>query len=262
MAYLGVNTYSYNSGVTYSKGDPVADATAVTYGTVGSASAGAGQLTYTSSSGTPVVGMVISAANALGISSGTVITSVSGAGPYTIGLNQPLSTAIPASTKVTARTYWISTTDNNTGNTPSTSSSYWSATNSWASVTPLVNQIGVPGVTWVIGDKSITTDTIKTETHDRFTGTVFHTGSDAGTLYIQQSPDGKNWDHIPASGATGYVATVAMNIQTPYGTLAGYGAKFSDEVVAPYIRFQFVYGTTLPTVFRLNGRSANSGVKF
>jgi hypothetical protein len=250
MAYLGANIYSYtSSGVagTYNRGDIVADSATQVYGTVAAAAAGATQLTLTAAAGTPVAGMVISSLAGIGIPSGTTITAVSGSGPYTITLSQPLAIAVAASTKVGAATYWISNVDANVGNAPASSPAYWTAT-----VTPY---------TWVQDGTNwaLTTDSIKTETHDKFVGTVFHTGA-ASDLYIQQSADNKNWDYTSAAVTT--VATGALPIDTRYGTLAGFSAKFTEEVVSPYIRLKFVYKTTLPTAFRLNARTSDSGVKY
>jgi hypothetical protein len=247
MAYLGANIYSYtSSGVagTYNRGDIVADSATQVYGTVAAAAIGATQLTLTASAGTPVAGMVISALAGIGIPSGTTITAVSGTGPYTLSISQPLATAVAASTKVGAATYWISNFDANVGNTPSSSSAYWTAT--------------VAPYTWVFDGTNGTlyTDSIKTETHDKFVGSVFNTGA-AGNLSIQQSADNKNWDYV-SSG----VATASATIDTRYGTLAGYSNKFTEEIVSPYIRLKFVYATTLPTVFRLNARTSDSGVKY
>jgi hypothetical protein len=188
--------------------------------------------------------MIISALAGVGIPSGTTITAVSGSGPYILTISQSLTPAVAASTKVGAATYWISNVDANVGNTPSSSSAYWTAT-----VTPY---------TWVFDgtNGTLTTDSIKTETHDKFVGNVFNTGA-TGNLYIQQSADNKNWDYVSSA-----VATASATIDTCYGTLAGYSNKFTEEIVAPYIRLKFVYATTLPTVFRLNARTSDSGVKY
>lgn len=241
MAYLGANIYSYNSGVTYSKGDVVADASA-TASTTLSAAVATGDTTIVVTSATSiVVGMVVSAASGYAISSGTTVTAISGT---TITLSRPLIGSFASGLKVTFTTYWTSASDGNVAHAPATSSPYWIA----GATVPY---------TWVTGDKSLTTDLIKTDTHDLLTGTVFHTGSDAGNLYIQQSSDGKNWDYISAA-----VLTVSATIDGAYNTVAGYSVKFSETIVAPYARLKFVYGTALPTIFRLNARTSDSGVKY
>jgi len=55
-----------------------------------------------------------------------------------------------------------------------------------------------------------------------------------GTLYVEQSPDGTNWDIVDS-----------------YSVSAGAGLKFSVEKVLPYARVRFVNGATAQTVFRL-----------
>jgi hypothetical protein len=55
-----------------------------------------------------------------------------------------------------------------------------------------------------------------------------------GTLNVQQSPDGTNWDVTSTFTVTG-----------------GTGQGFSVEVVAPYMRLDYVNGTTAQTTFRL-----------
>jgi hypothetical protein len=55
-----------------------------------------------------------------------------------------------------------------------------------------------------------------------------------GTLYVEQSPDGTNWDVVDS-----------------YSVSAGVGLKFSVEKVLPYARVRYVNGATAQTVFRL-----------
>lgn len=66
----------------------------------------------------------------------------------------------------------------------------------------------------------------------RITGTVF--ADQAGTLNIDQSSDGTNWDYSTS-------VTVTASTKT----------NFSVEVVAPYARLRYVNGATIQTVFRL-----------
>ena len=56
----------------------------------------------------------------------------------------------------------------------------------------------------------------------------------AGTLYVEQSPDNSNWDVVDTFTVSG-----------------GSGVKFSVEKVAPYARVRYVNGSTDQTVFRL-----------
>lgn len=66
----------------------------------------------------------------------------------------------------------------------------------------------------------------------RIVGSVY--SDQAGTLYIEQSPDGVNWD-------------VVVSINYAAGTTPG----FSVEVLAPEARLRYVNGATAQTVFRL-----------
>lgn len=65
-------------------------------------------------------------------------------------------------------------------------------------------------------------------------GTVFT--DQAGTVYVDQSSDGTNWD------AT---SSVSVTANTP--------TSFSVEVVAPYGRLRYVNGATAQTKLRLYG---------
>jgi len=56
----------------------------------------------------------------------------------------------------------------------------------------------------------------------------------AGTLYVEQSPDGSNWDAVDS-----------------FSVAAGAGLKFSVEKVLPYARVRYVNGASDQTVFRL-----------
>lgn len=71
----------------------------------------------------------------------------------------------------------------------------------------------------------------------RIVGTVI--SDQAGTLYVQQSPDGGNdWD-------------VQTAVAVSAGDAAGAGTAFSVEVVAPTTRLYYVNGATAQAVFRL-----------
>jgi hypothetical protein len=72
--------------------------------------------------------------------------------------------------------------------------------------------------------------------YGRIVGTVF--ADQAGTLYIEQSSDGTNWD---AS------TSVSVSASTP--------TSFSVEVVAPTARVRYVNGATAQTAFRLYVRA-------
>jgi hypothetical protein len=66
----------------------------------------------------------------------------------------------------------------------------------------------------------------------RLVGSCF--SDQSGTLYIEQSPDGTNWDVVDSFSVTG-----------------GSGIGFSVEKVCPYARVRYVNGATAQTVFRL-----------
>lgn len=74
--------------------------------------------------------------------------------------------------------------------------------------------------------------------YGRLVGSVL--SDQAGTLYIEQTQDGTNYD-------------VSVSIAVAANT----GVSFSEEVVAPGCRARYVNGATAQTVFRLvmNGRS-------
>lgn len=67
----------------------------------------------------------------------------------------------------------------------------------------------------------------------RIVGSVY--SDQAGTLYVEQSPDGANWD-------------IATSINYAAGTTPG----FSVEVMAPEARLRYVNGAAAQTVFRLH----------
>ena len=66
----------------------------------------------------------------------------------------------------------------------------------------------------------------------RICGSVF--ADQAGTLFIEQSPDSSNWDVVDS-----------------YTISANAGIGFSVEKVAEYIKVRYVNGRTAQTVFRL-----------
>jgi len=66
----------------------------------------------------------------------------------------------------------------------------------------------------------------------RVTGSVY--ADQAGTLYVEQSPDGTNWDVVDS-----------------FSVSAGSGFGFTVEKVCPYVRVRYVNGTTSQTTFRL-----------
>lgn len=75
---------------------------------------------------------------------------------------------------------------------------------------------------------------------DRITGAVF--SDQVGTIYIEQSGDGTNWD-----------------ISTNYAVAAGDGEGFSEEVLLPFVRVRYLNGGIAQTVFRLYARMTSAG---
>lgn len=75
---------------------------------------------------------------------------------------------------------------------------------------------------------------------DRIVGSAF--SDQAGTLYIEQSFDGTNWD-----------------ISTSITITASDGKGFSEELVAPNIRLRYTNGGTNQGEFRLFARFSSAG---
>lgn len=75
---------------------------------------------------------------------------------------------------------------------------------------------------------------------DRITGSVF--SDQVGTIYIEQTPDGVNWD-----------------ISTNYAVAVNSGIGFSQEILLPKVRVRFVNGATNQGVFRLYARLSSAG---
>lgn len=75
---------------------------------------------------------------------------------------------------------------------------------------------------------------------DRITGVIF--SDQIGVLKVEQSGNGTDWD-------------LAEDINIT----ASAGAKFSVELVAPYVRLQYTNGTTAQTAFRIYSRFSSAG---
>jgi len=84
-----------------------------------------------------------------------------------------------------------------------------------------------------LGANASWTSTVDNSPYTRYIcGSVY--ADQAGTLYVEQSPDGTNWDLVDS-----------------YSVSAGTGLRFSVEKVLPYARVRFVNGATAQTTFRL-----------
>jgi len=81
-------------------------------------------------------------------------------------------------------------------------------------------------------NETFTSDVFNGSGYARVVGTVF--ADVEGTLYVEQSPDGTNWD-------------VVEDITVGAGEKKGY----TIEIVAPYIRVRYVNGPNPQTQFRL-----------
>lgn len=75
---------------------------------------------------------------------------------------------------------------------------------------------------------------------DYVVGMVF--ADQAGTIYIEQSMNGTNWD-----------------LSTNYVVTASDGKGFKEEVFAPFVRIRYVNGATPQTAFRLTVRLSSAG---
>lgn len=97
------------------------------------------------------------------------------------------------------------------------------------------------GSTTLLGNAEVfTSSQTSSGTYDTVTGTVY--ASHAGTLNVEQSSDGTNWDK---NDSTSVSATT--------------GTSFSVAIVAPYWRLRYVNGATPQTTFRLHARAQKAG---
>lgn len=78
------------------------------------------------------------------------------------------------------------------------------------------------------------------ERHDHVIGSVY--ASHTGTLYIEQSPDGENWD-----------------ISTENTVAADTGEGFSEDLRLPFWRIRYVNDSTEQTAFRVSARTGAGG---
>jgi hypothetical protein len=89
------------------------------------------------------------------------------------------------------------------------------------------------GDSWESGPRQV-------DRSDRITGIV--KTDQAGTLYIEQSADGVNWD-----------LSVSNSI------VAGTGESFSEELYAPYVQLRFHNTGSDQTYFRIAGKTSSAG---
>jgi hypothetical protein len=79
-----------------------------------------------------------------------------------------------------------------------------------------------------------------TDRADNISGSVF--SDQTGTIFIEQSGDGQNWD-----------------ISTSYTVTANDGKGFSEPLYAPYVRIRYVNGATNQGTFRVFSRFTSAG---
>lgn len=89
-------------------------------------------------------------------------------------------------------------------------------------------------------DGAWTSEVLLSGRDDYISGSVF--SDQAGTIYIEQSGDGENWD-----------------ISTFYETTANDGKGFSEPLYLPLTRIRFVNGSTDQTAFRIFARFTSAG---
>lgn len=92
------------------------------------------------------------------------------------------------------------------------------------------------------GNATYTSGTLIADTYDTIVGLVY--ASHAGTLYIEQSIDGTNWD---------LSESVAVSATT--------GTRFEKTIVAPYYRIKYTNGGTQQTTFRLSVKAVAAGTR-
>jgi hypothetical protein len=98
-----------------------------------------------------------------------------------------------------------------------------------------------------------TSDFLRSDTHDYVTGSIY--SNEAGSLYIQQSPDGINWDIQNYTASTNTNAAIAVSATT--------GKGFAEQIILPYWRVKFTATSgTAPTTLRLHARTSDPGVKY
>lgn len=89
------------------------------------------------------------------------------------------------------------------------------------------------------GNAAFTSDVHITDRVDQLGGIV--KTDQSGSLTVQQSSDGTNWDYTDTQAVTST------------------GAKFVFDLVAPYVRIVYTNGATPQTSFRLAARGRSAG---
>lgn len=116
--------------------------------------------------------------------------------------------------------------------------------------------VGTPGV--------FTSDFLRSDTRDYITGSVF--SSAGGEFYVEQSPDGVNWNPTTSGAVLNFTANNVSG-GTPnakYTISANISKGFSEQIILPFWRIRFVRdsGPGAPTSFQIHARTSNAGVKY
>jgi hypothetical protein len=101
--------------------------------------------------------------------------------------------------------------------------------------------MGYLGSTTALGVNGVyTSPVLMTDRADNISGSVL--SDQSGTIFIEQSGDGKNWD-----------------ISTSYPVTANTGKGFSESLYLPYLRVRYVNGSTAQGTFRIFARFTSAG---
>lgn len=92
------------------------------------------------------------------------------------------------------------------------------------------------------GNGTVTLGPVQTDQADRITGIAF--ANVAGTVFVEQSFDGANFD-----------------LSTSIPVTANTGAAISVEIVAPFIQVRYVNGVGAQGTFRLYAHFSSAGAR-
>lgn len=98
----------------------------------------------------------------------------------------------------------------------------------------------VGSTTPLTGNSNWTSGTKLAERLDQVSGSVF--ADQTGTIFIEQSSDGTNWD-----------------ISTSYSVTASDGKGFVENLLLPFWRVRYVNGSTNQGAFRVSAHAISGG---
>jgi len=114
------------------------------------------------------------------------------------------------------------------------------------------------------GTDTFTSDYLRTDTRDYITGSVF--SSEAGSFFVEQSPDGVNWNATTSGAVRNFTANNVSGgtLNAGYSITANVSRGFYEQIILPFWRIRFVRtsGTGTPTSFQIHARTSNAGVKY